>query len=192
MAFERVLDGEPVEFGTSGKLYNSNLVMYDRRTDTYWSQLDGLAIVGQLTGTRLTRLPVSTVAWGEWKTEHPESEVLSQNTGFSRDYGRDPYGSYYVDSFVFFPLENEDDRVHPKTVVLGIEVDGAFAAYAEDDLLEEGTIEDRVRGVPVRIERDSVGVVTATRLDTGEEIVPERGFWFAWYAFHPDTTLFGR
>jgi hypothetical protein len=187
-----VINGEPVEFGTSGKLYNSNLVMYDRKTDTYWTQLDGLAIVGELTGMELKQLSMDTVGWGDWKAQHSEAEVLSQDTGFRRDYGFDPYGSYYTDSFLFSTVKERDDRVHPKTVVFGIEVDGESTAYIEDDLIEQGIIEDIIAGVSVRVERGADGSVTVTNTDTGEEIVKERGFWFAWYAFHPGTSLYGR
>lgn len=190
IAYERTLDGEEVEFGTSGKLYNSNLVMYDRKTNSYWTQIDGLAIVGELTTTRLKPITIDTVVWRDWKKVHPDSEVLSQQTGFTRPYGRDPYGNYYENSFVLFPVENEDDRIHPKTVVFGIEVDGAFKAYQEDDLKEQGTIEDVVNGVNIKVERDEAGIVKITNLDTGEEIIKERDFWFAWYAFHPETGLY--
>jgi hypothetical protein len=103
IAFERRIEGEEVEFGVSGKLYNSNLVMYDRKTNSYWTQIDGLAIAGELSGTKLKSLPMDTVVWRDWKGKHPDSEVLSQETGFLRSYGRDPYGSYYEDSFVWFP-----------------------------------------------------------------------------------------
>lgn len=190
IAYERRIDGEEVEFGTSGKLYNSNLVMYDRRTDSYWTQIDGLAVVGELTGRRLTPVSIDTVVWRDWKKEHPDSGVLSQDTGLSRPYGRDPYGSYYEDSFLLFPVEERDDRIHPKTVIFGIEVNGIYKAYKEDDLKELKTIEDTVGGVKIRIERDEAGVVKITNLETGEEIVKERDFWFAWYAFHPDTQLY--
>ncbi len=179
-----------MEFGTSGKLYNSNLVMYDRLTDTYWSQLDGLAIVGELTGMKLTPVSIDTVTWAEWKEVHPESQVLSRDTGFSRPYGNDPYGSYYEESFLLFPVDERDDRIHPKTIVFGIEVNGQFKAYREDDLKELREIEDSVGGVPVRLEMDSAGAVTVTDLRTGEEIVKDEGFWFAWYAFHPETELY--
>ncbi len=185
-----MINGEEVEFGVSGKLYNSNLVLYDRKTDSYWSQLDEMAIVGELAGTRLTPISVDTVVWRDWKKEHPDSEVLSQETGFVRSYGVDPYGSYYEDSFILFPVENTDDRVHPKTNIFGIEVNGAFKAYQEDDLIELKTIEDTVGGVRIRLERDDAGVVRVTNLETGEEVVKDRGFWFAWYAFHPDTELY--
>ena len=192
MAFERVINGEPVEFGTSGKLYNSNLVMYDRKTDTYWTQLDGLAIVGELTGMKLKPVSVNTVVWRDWKKAHPDSEVLSQETGFSRPYGRDPYGSYYEDSYLLFPVENSDDRIHPKTVIFGIEVNGVYKAYKEDDLKELKSIEDAVGGVKLELKREDTGIVRITNLETGEEIVAERGFWFAWYAFHPETELYSR
>lgn len=190
IAYERQINGEEVEFGTSGKLYNSNLVMYDRKTDSYWSQIDGLAIVGELTGTKLTPVSIDTVVWRDWKTGHPDSEVLSQETGFSRSYGRDPYGSYYEDSFLLFPVENEDDRIHPKTVIFGIQVNGIYKAYKEDDLKELKVIEDTIGGIRIKVERDDSGIVSFTNSETGEEIVKERDFWFAWYAFHPDTELY--
>lgn len=190
IAFERELGGKAVEFGTSGKLYNSNLVMYDRKTDTYWTQIDGKAIVGQLTGQELKEISIDTVAWREWKVEHPDSEVLSQNTGFRRDYGVDPYGNYYEDTFVMFPLENQDDRIHPKTVIFGIEVNGVYKAYREDDVKAYGPIEDVVNGVHVVVTRDAAGIVKIVDKTSGKEYVKERDFWFAWYAFHPETILY--
>jgi hypothetical protein len=190
IAYDSRLDGEAVEFGVSGKLYNSNLVMYDRKTNSYWTQIDGLAIVGELTGTELAAISIDTVVWRDWKAAHPDSEVLSQNTGFARPYGQDPYGSYYEDSFIWFPVEGRNDVVHPKTVIFGVEANGAFKAYKEDDLKELGTIEDDVGGVQIKVERDNSGAVTITNVETGEEIVKERDFWFAWYAFHPDTELY--
>jgi len=179
-----------VEFGTSGKLYNSNLVMYDRETQTYWTQIDGLGIVGELTGQKLKAISIDTVVWRDWKKIHPDSEVLSQKTGHFRNYGKDPYGNYYENSFLIFPVENEDDSVHPKTVIFGIEIDGVYKAYQEDDLIESAIIEDTVNGVDLILERDEAGIVSITKANTNEEVVKERDFWFAWYAFHPNTELY--
>jgi hypothetical protein len=194
IAFERKinLNGErkEVEFGTSGKLYNSNLVMYDRETQTYWTQIDGNAIVGELTGQELVEISIDTVVWRDWKEIYSDSEVLSQDTGHSRNYGKDPYGSYYENSNLFFPVENEDTTVHPKTVVFGIEVDGVYIAYTEEYLITLGEIEDEVNGVKIKVERDEAGIVIITNVETGEKIVKERDFWFAWYAFHPETGLY--
>jgi hypothetical protein len=195
IAFEGKIDlnGEikEVEFGTSGKLYNSNLVMYDRETQTYWTQIDGKAIVGELTGQELVEVSIDTVVWRDWKEVHSDSEVLSQKTGHFRNYGKDPYGSYYENSNLFFPVENEDNRIHSKDVIFGIEVNGAYKAYREDDLIEMGMIEDEINGVKIKVERDEVGIVIIMNVETGKEIVKERDFWFAWYAFHPETSLYG-
>ena len=190
IAFDRTLGGVPVEFGTSGKLYNSNLVMYDRLTGTYWTQIDGRAIIGELTGIELKGISMDTVVWRNWKKAHPDSEVLSQDTGHSRNYGRDPYGNYYEESFLIFPVEAQDDRIHPKTPIYGIEVGGVYKAYKEDDLKKVGEINDVVNGVSIHLDRDDVGVVTITNTDNGDEIVKENDFWFAWYAFHPDTEVY--
>lgn len=192
IAYERKIKGEEVEFGTSGKLYNSNLVMYDRKTNSYWSQIEGLAIVGELTGTRLKPVSIETVTWRDWKKEHPDSLVLDKDTGFDRPYGEDPYGNYYEDSFVLFPVENEDDRIHPKTVIFGIKVKGKFKAYLEKDLKKKRVIMDKVGGEDIKVERSPDGAVKITNLTTGKEVVKERGFWFAWYAFHPDTKVYGK
>jgi hypothetical protein len=189
IAFSREIEGKAVEFGTSGKLYNSNLVMYDRLTDTYWTQIEGKAIVGELTGMKLEPISIDTVAWGVWKSIHPEAEVLSRVTGHSRRYGVDPYGSYYSNLSVWFPVENEDGRLHPKEVIFGIEVNGEYKAYPEREVLGSGLIEDVVGGEAVMIAEDGNGVVRITK-SNGEEVVKERDFWFAWVAFHPETALY--
>lgn len=191
IAYERKINGKEVEFGTTGKLYNSNLVMYDRATDTYWTQIDGLAIIGPLTGSKLKPISIDTVVWRDWKKQHPDSQVLSKETGYSRQYGTDPYGSYYEDSFLFFPVNATDNRVHPKTVIFGVEVNGTYKAYRENDLKNKTTITDTVGGVKIQLHRDSAGTVTIKETKTGKEIVKERDFWFAWYAFHPSTELYG-
>lgn len=190
MAYDRRIAGAAVEFGTSGNLYNSNLVMYDRQTGTYWSQMEGIAIVGELSGQQLVPISLDTVVWRDWKTAHPDSEVLSQATGFNRDYGLDPYGGYYEDNHTWFPVQVRDDRIPQKTVILGIEINGAFVAYRELDVTTRGTIQDRVNGINIRITQDSSGEITVVNLSTQEVISKERSFWFAWYAFHPDTRLY--
>jgi hypothetical protein len=191
IAYHRTIDGQAVEFGTTGRLFNSNLVMYDRATDTWWTQIDGKAIVGELTGRELTEVSIDTVTWGEWKPAHPDSQVLSRQTGYTRAYGRDPYGSYYEDTYLLFGVEVENNRIHPKTVIFGIEIDGKYKAYMEDDVVATAPFEDTVSETTVRVERDPAGIVTFTDTTTGQEIVKERGFWFSWYAFHPDTDLYG-
>tara|TARA_Y100000310_G_scaffold334428_1_gene414178 strand:- start:11630 stop:12751 length:1122 start_codon:yes stop_codon:yes gene_type:complete len=196
IAYERTLtiesEEQVVEFGTSGKLYNSNLVMYDDATDTYWQQIDGKAILGDLVGQELIDVSIDTVVWRDYKGVYSDAQVLSQDTGMSRSYGTDPYGSYYEDSLLFFSVDNEDDSIHPKTVVFGIEIEGTYKAYLEDDVIAAGLIVDSIGTTSLEISRDEVGLVSIINSDTGDEIVKERDFWFAWYAFHPNTEVYGR
>jgi hypothetical protein len=190
IVFEGKIDGQRVEFGTSGKLYNSNLVMYDRKTDTYWSQIGGRAILGELTGTELKLLASDVTTWGEWKKVHPDSFVLSKDTGFIRSYGKDPYEGYYESRRLIFPVNEESDELHPKAVIFGIEIDGNYKAYAQEDIRELKSFTDIVNGVNIKIERDAAGLIKFTNSDTGEIIPMERDFWFAWFAFHNDTELY--
>jgi len=159
-------------------------------TDTNWSQVGGQGIVGELTGLILEPVSIDTVAWRDWKALHPDSEVLSKDTGFLRQYGQDPYGNYYEDSFLLFPVEGQDNRIHAKTIIFGIELNGTFKAYKESDFENVSMINDVLGGIEIKLEKDEAGAVKITRLENGQEIVKERSFWFAWYAFHPDTDLY--
>lgn len=132
--FERVINNQEVEFGTSGKLYNSNLVMYDRLTDSYWSQALGKAIKGELTGSELKIIPFDVISWNNWKNLHPNTLVLTTDTGHLRSYGVDPYGDYYTDKRIVFPVENNDARLHPKEIILGLHEGNSYKAYKQEDV----------------------------------------------------------
>ena len=146
--FER---GE-VEFGVSGRLVNSNLTMYDRGTDSWWPQLLATAVRGPLSGETLKEFRVIWTTWGEWKATHPETEILTEDTGYQRRYGNDPYGSYNPrggyyenDRTLFEPLEN-DDRAAPKRVVIGTRTSDGALVFDKQTLLSErvltGEIDD--------------------------------------------------
>ncbi len=149
--FERVIDGQEVEFGTSGKLYNSNLLMYDRLTESYWSQALGLAVTGELSGHRLHLIPFDIITWGDWKSLHPDTLVLTTDTGHIRSYATDPYGSYYTEPQIMFPVEHSDDRMHPKEVILGFNQDDVYKAFRQNDIESNIVINDSVGEVPVML-----------------------------------------
>lgn len=191
IGYERPAD---TTFGVSGKLVNSNLVMYDRKTDTLWQQLGGEAIVGELVGQKLKPFPVDTLFWKDWKKLHPDTQILSQETGYSRNYDLYPYGSYETDRSVYFPAEGESDtRLHPKEIVWGVEIDDKFKAYSDKKLAETGTLTETFNGVELNIVRSKEGQVRITRVDGiigKQQIIPDRAMWFAWVSFHPKTDLF--
>jgi hypothetical protein len=140
--FDRRVNTEETEFGTSGKLYNSNLVMYDRNTDSMWSQALGKSITGELTGYELKKIPFDLARWSDWKKLHPDTLILTTDTGFSRPYGSDPYGDYYTNSQIFFPVKNSDNRMYPKEMILGFDNNDTFKAYTLTDVESQKIIND--------------------------------------------------
>lgn len=192
LAFKREVKGLTTQFGVSGKLHNSDLVMYDRFEGNLWQQITGEAIVGPAAQRDevLAQIPISTTTWGEWKQKFPETQVLSRDTGFSRDYDAYPYGTYEQDDQIYFGVENLDTSLQIKTVIYGVEIAGKTKAYTEEALKREGTIEDNIGGVKIIITRNESGEVIVTNSETEESIIPIRLFWFAWAAFNPDTQLY--
>ncbi|MFQ6011081.1 MAG: DUF3179 domain-containing (seleno)protein [Nitrososphaerales archaeon] len=147
IAFNPIINGEAVEFGVSGKLYNSDLVMYDRKTETYWSQITGQGIRGELAGQVLTQIPVDTIEWGEWKKVHPDTVILSTDTGFFRNYDRTPYTGYERDAGTYFPVANQDDnRLFSKAIVYGVVFGDKAKAYAKDSVVKSEVINDVFEG----------------------------------------------
>ena len=150
--FNRTLDnGQILEFGTSGKLYNSNLVMYDRTAKSLWSQAMAQGIVGKLVGVKLDRIPFDIAYWKEWKQLYPESKVLSRDTGSTRPYGADPYGDYYTNGDVLFPVSNRDDRLGLKEIVIGFENNGQYKAFKLQEIENKRVINDQVNGKPIAL-----------------------------------------
>ncbi len=134
-------------FGSSGFLYRSNKLMYDQQTHSLWNQFTGRPVVGELTGSgiELSILPVVTTTWGEWKQQHPETKVLSLDTGFTRDYtpGK-PYGSYFNSPDLMFPALTQDQRLNPKDQVFGLRMTGAEKAWPLQNFDGGKVINDRV------------------------------------------------
>lgn len=149
--FNRTVDGRTVEFGTSGKLYNSNLVMYDRSSNSLWSQALGEGIVGKYAGIKLDRIPFDVAYWREWKQLYPDTKVLSRDTGSTRPYGADPYGDYYTNNDVLFPVSNHDDRLGLKEIIVGLENGGQYKAYKLQQIEDTKVINDEMNGKSVAL-----------------------------------------
>lgn len=190
MAFDPVVRGERRIFGVSGLLYNSDVLMYDRGTESLWSQIARRAVTGPMRGSNLDLLPLVHTTWDRWRREHPDGLVLSQQTGHERDYNRDPYLLYASDPSALFPVSHRDPRLPEKELILGIEREGAGTAFPLSSL-EEGP-----RPVRARVGSEDVFVYwfrdswTALATDPkGRRIAATIAYWFAWSAFHPDTQV---
>ncbi len=152
LAFDRVVDGTPFDFGTSGKLYKSDLVMYDRQTHSLWAQMEGRAIVGERAGSRLARIPANTIAFAEWRAAHPRGKVLSRETGHRRAYGANPYTSYDQPTLQPFLFDGRPDpRRPPKERVVGLTLGGQPRAYPWPVLEQARVVHDQVGGERVVI-----------------------------------------
>ncbi len=187
VGIHRKVGGETTEFGVSGILYNSDLVLYDRATETLWDQIEARGIVGPLTGVQLDLLPVSMARWSRWRTAHPDTLALSPDTGFDFDYTQDVYAKYRSSNNLMFPVQNTDERVAAKTVVFGFDLESGAIAYPESLLLEHGTYRHDLGGVETAVSLHDDGSVSMLR--NGQLQTPIRLFWFAWFTFHPETEL---
>jgi hypothetical protein len=205
IVFDRRLDERVLDFGTTGNLRNSDLVMYDRQTESWWQQFSGEAIVGELTGRELRQVAARIVSWREFRAAHPDGKVLTRRTGHQRSYGENPYAGYDdVSSPPFFAAANADDaRLPPKERVVYLER-GEDAAAVPYSVLRKRRIVTVELGGRTLVVRWRPGVASslddssiARGADVGAATVTEDGapvsfhepFWFAVAAFRPDVRV---
>lgn len=125
----REINGEITTFGVSGLLYETNLMPFDRLTESYWSQMFNQCVKGDLVESTPAFFNLTQMTYESLKSLYPNALVTTTNTGHNRDYDRYPYGSYRSNSAVIFPISVEDDRLHPKALVRGVEIDGEAVAF---------------------------------------------------------------
>ena len=179
------VNGETTEFGTSGMLYRSNKLMYDRATETLWHQFRGEPVVGPLAGSgiRLDVLPNILTTWGKWLAEHPDTTVISNDTGvypadFYRpeEHTRSIYYSYRADPGTMFPVAGIDDRLDIKAQVFGLTFEGEARAYLRSDLAQTQVLNDTVGGQEVVIVTAAGGGVRAYNRDGLQFQAEREGF----------------
>lgn len=192
--FNPIVGGEQTEFGTSGRVWNSNLLIYDRKTQSLWSQISGEAICGRMTGSRLSKIYCEQITYAGFKKNFPKGEILSRKTGFFRFYDENPYHEYHLASEVFFPIKKKDERLPNRDLIFGITFGDIAKAYSLSKLREERIIKDSFANKKI---------VAKYNNDTGAaslfEEHPQKGliklsatlgFWFSWVAIYPQTELY--
>ncbi len=150
IGWDRMIDGEETTFGVSGLLYNTNLIPFDRKTASNWSQMELRAVNGPLAGQDVRTYHLVETTWKTWKDMYPDTKIISTNTGFNRSYGVYPYGGYRTQENLLFPIDNDDQRLPRKTRVLGVIVNGSAKAYPityfKTDTTEIHTVQDVFSG----------------------------------------------
>lgn len=191
IAYRARAGDETLTFGVSGLLYNSDMLLYDRKTRSLWSQIMRQAVSGPMKGAKLEAIPIDHTRWSDWRQRHPDTLVLSTETGYQRDYSRSPYLGYESSRKLWFPVPAQDDRYHPKEQVLGVEVDGSFKAYPFVELEKSaGDVHDTLSGREIIVTYDRRNRAATAAFVDGDRLPAVTAFWFAWYAFHPDTGVY--
>ena len=193
VVFSTNIANTSLQFGVSGLLYNSDVLLYDRNTESLWSQIMGKAVAGKLKGTLLPQIPVTHTSWKDWVKNHPDTMVLSRDTGSRRNYRNSPYAGYEKTRRLYFKVSHKSPaNYHPKERVIGVEINGHFKAYPYKELSKNGKAEftDSFAGSNLKIswnEEAQSGNITNT---DGKALPVISSYWFAWFTFHPDTEIY--
>lgn len=190
--FDRAAGDEVLEFGVSGLLYNSNVLMYDRggRPESLWSQVGAQGVTGPASRIALEALPMELTTWQDWQARHPNTTVLSDRTGHQRNYQASPYERYFRSRDLMFPVRPRNNRLPPKALVLGIWSGSQaraypLAAFGPGDETVRQELGDKKFTLVYDGQHKSLRVE-----DADEDLQWMYSFWFAWYAFRPKTELF--
>lgn len=188
VVFERIVDGVEVEFGVSGKLWQSNLLMYDRQEkeedESLWSQVAGEAVVGKKTGKKLVYIPSEIRTFGNAKIDFPNLEVLSKDTGSLRDYESDPYEGYYDNDVLFFPTNFKILGLHPKEKIISFRNDDLnfFIIKKNINKKEENFVLENKQKVSIERNGEKIKVYV-----DGKKIVFVESFAFSWLSVYPES-----
>jgi Protein of unknown function (DUF3179) len=192
MIFAAAVDGVELEFGVSGLLYNSDMLLYDRQTESLWSQILAQAVSGPLAGTRMSLMAATYTNWEDWVRAHPDGLVLDIDTGYRRDYARDPYAGYDKSRSLYFDVTNRDPRYHEKEPVVGLVLDGQAKVWPLSELakLERWPLTDSINDIELHISYRMADQSVIIRGADGRLLPSVPAYWFAWVAFYPDTAIF--
>ena len=193
VAFWSNVRGRKLTFGVSGLLYNSDVLFYDRQTESLWSQIAAKAVSGKLAGADLEQLVLAHTTWGDWLEKHPRTLVLSTKTGYLRSYNINPYAGYEESRKLYFQVNHKAPKTyHPKERVLGVNASGIYKAYPFVELNKHGKSQfvDVVNEQTFTIHWDQEHQSGSIMDSNGNEVPVMQAFWFAWFGFHPDTEVF--
>jgi hypothetical protein len=144
IGWDRIIYGTKTTFGVSGLLYNSNIIPYDRATDSNWSQLLLKSVNGELSGERAKTYNLFETTWKTWKSMYPNSKVVSTDTGSHRNYGQYPYGEHKTNRNLIFPANNKDNRLHVKERVLGVIINEKLVVFTFENETDTNVIVNKV------------------------------------------------
>jgi hypothetical protein len=190
MVFDAVIDGVRRHFGVSGMLYNSDVMMFDRETESLWSQLAMKSVSGPMVDTELTLLNALHLTWAAWKERFPDSEVLSRTTGYDKNYRGNPYREYERQEKTMFPVMVYRNDLPTKAWIAGVTGLPHPVALPLQELPDGKSIKAKVGGTLIEVKYSAEsGNVQVIEVETGAALPVTKAYWFAWQAFYPNTAL---
>ncbi len=198
VVMDRRIDGRVLEFGVSGYLYQSNVVLYDRSDHAMWPQVGLAAASGPLVDrvmNHVTSWQITT--FDQWRDEQPQSTVVSFDTGHDRDYTVDPYSMYHGDPMMMFPVSMRDRRLDVWARIIGVKLGDTTRAYGMDMLRAsaelagdpDGIVTDQIDGQTIRLGVEP-NTGTVRLIETPQDAKVAHAFWFVWASHHPDTEIY--
>lgn len=186
IVFNRVVDENLLDFGVSGFLYESNLVMYDRQTESLWSQSRGESIIGEQTGTKLELVDMQLISFAELKKKHPEAKVLSDDTGYRRDYSFYPYGGYEDNEDLLFPVSVTDKRFNAKEIMYITPYKDKSIALSIQSLNKDKIDTFQFNGETLEVKLDGEEIIVSV---DGNKLPGYYEMWFSWATHHQENGL---
>lgn len=182
IVFDATIDGKQEEFGVSGKLYESNLLMYDKTTESLWSQILGEAVVGDKTGEKLAIYSSQIMNFKQAVEKYPKIEILSKDTGYSRNYDISPYGDYDTNDNIYFPISINDTRLPAKEIMHIVNIDDYSVAFQRNALKKSGsaTVSVGDKKITAKFIAEEIEV----RDETNKLIPGYTAMWFSWATHH--------
>lgn len=187
IVFDRTVLGDVLEFRVSGKLYESNLLMYDTGTESFWSQALGEAVIGDYSGTKLELLPFQRISFEELQANHLDAKVLSRNTGYNRNYDSNPYGNYGETDNLVFPVSVDDNRFFAKEIMYVIPIENKSIAFPLDDIENNQQAKFNQEGIELTVTKEN-DEITVTKAN-GEIQPGYFEMWFSWATHHQESGI---
>jgi hypothetical protein len=191
-AYKAESNGRAKSFAASPIVYNNNTLLFDRQTNSLWSQAMGQSVAGEASGAALQQIPAAWTTWDNWKAQYPNTLVMNRNTGHAIDYAVDPYAEYEASRGLRYPLSKVSKAMPLKEKVVGVEVNGKFRAYPMFVLQAENRplIADTFNGQELLIRFDKESKTALVTNIKGEVFPSKTGYWYTWFAFYPETDVY--
>lgn len=181
IVYDRVVDEDTLLFGVSGRLYESNLLMFDEKTESLWSQAMGECVVGDWLGKKLPLVNSVVVSFEEIEKNYANAKVLGTKTGFERNYSEYPYADYNSNDALYFPVSKKNHRYANKDMMYVVRIGNTSVAFHWKDLLKAASAEQNTPDGIVSVKVKSF-VPSATKKESGEKLNGYFSYWFSWYA----------